>query len=172
MRKIFPFDDIIMMYTCIIKSLFVSNISEQDDNYRINSLPPGPHKCVCELYQNWFSEILIKTQNFSFTKMYLKISSAKWQPFCPGGDELDTSTQADFWDFFGQIRLQLNSSLLQIMDWRQTGKAEKMLPYCIFNPMEHTQNNFICNSNNFIQENHWKMSLGKQWPFCSGRVRN
>ena len=35
-----------------------------------------------------FSEILIKIQNYSFTKMHLKISSAKWQPFCPGGDEL------------------------------------------------------------------------------------
>ena len=31
-----------------------------------------------------FSEILIKTQNFSFMKMHLKISSAKWWPFCPG----------------------------------------------------------------------------------------
>ena len=31
------------------------------------------------------SEILIKVQNFSFTKMHLKISSAKWRPFCPGG---------------------------------------------------------------------------------------
>ena len=35
-----------------------------------------------------FSEFLIKIQNFSFTKMHLKISSAEWQPFCPGGDEL------------------------------------------------------------------------------------
>ena len=35
-----------------------------------------------------FSEILIKMQNFSFTKMHLKILSAKWRPFCPGGDEL------------------------------------------------------------------------------------
>ena len=34
------------------------------------------------------SEILIKIQNFSFTKMHLKISFAKWWPFCPGGDEL------------------------------------------------------------------------------------
>ena len=33
------------------------------------------------------TEILIKTQNFSFTKMHLNISSAKWQPLCPGGDE-------------------------------------------------------------------------------------
>ena len=32
--------------------------------------------------------ILIKIQNFSFTKMHPKISSAKWRPFCPGGDEL------------------------------------------------------------------------------------
>ena len=35
-----------------------------------------------------FGEILIKIQNFSFWKMHLKILSAKWGPFCPGGDEL------------------------------------------------------------------------------------
>ena len=35
-----------------------------------------------------FSEILIKMHNFPFTKMHLKRSSAKWRPFCPGGDEL------------------------------------------------------------------------------------
>ena len=32
--------------------------------------------------------ILIKIQNFLFTKMHLKISSVKWRPFFPGGDEL------------------------------------------------------------------------------------
>ena len=32
--------------------------------------------------------MLIKIQNFSFTKMLLKISSAKWHPSCPGRDEL------------------------------------------------------------------------------------
>ena len=36
-----------------------------------------------------FSEILIKIQNFSFTKIHLKISSAKWRPFCPGGDQIN-----------------------------------------------------------------------------------
>ena len=36
-----------------------------------------------------FSEILSKIQNFSFTKMHLKISSVKWQPFFLGGDELN-----------------------------------------------------------------------------------
>ena len=31
-----------------------------------------------------FSEILIKSLTFSFTKMRLKVSSAKWRPFCLG----------------------------------------------------------------------------------------
>ena len=35
-----------------------------------------------------FSEILIKIRNFSFIKIHLKMSSSKWRPFCPGGDEL------------------------------------------------------------------------------------
>ena len=35
-----------------------------------------------------FNEILIKIQHFSFTKMHLKISSAKWKPFCSGRNEL------------------------------------------------------------------------------------
>ena len=35
-----------------------------------------------------FSEILIKIQNSSFTKRHLKISSAKWRPFCWGRDDL------------------------------------------------------------------------------------
>ena len=30
----------------------------------------------------------MKIQNFSFTKMHLKISSAKWRAFCEGGDAL------------------------------------------------------------------------------------
>ena len=31
-----------------------------------------------------FSEFFIGTQTFSFKKMYLKMSSAKWRPFCLG----------------------------------------------------------------------------------------
>ena len=35
-----------------------------------------------------FSKISIKIQNFSFVKMHLKISSAKWWPFCSNGDSI------------------------------------------------------------------------------------
>ena len=35
-----------------------------------------------------FSEIQSKIQKFSFKKMHLKMSSAKWQPFYSGGDKL------------------------------------------------------------------------------------
>ena len=40
------------------------------------------------------SEISIKISNFSFTKKHLQISSAKWRPFCPRGDALNTTVHA------------------------------------------------------------------------------
>ena len=54
---------------------------------------PSHYLNQCLVIVNWtlrrnFSEILIKIQIFSFTEMHLKISTAKCQPFCPGGDEL------------------------------------------------------------------------------------
>ena len=35
----------------------------------------------------YFNEILFEIQISSFKEMHLK-TSAKWEPFCPGGDEL------------------------------------------------------------------------------------
>ena len=89
---------------------FVIAISMQ---HSVTPLPLVPHICVSELGQHCsdnglvpikrqaiietnagflavgllttnVSEILIKIQKFSFTKMHLKISSVKWRPFCPG----------------------------------------------------------------------------------------
>ena len=36
----------------------------------------------------YFHESLFEIQNFSFKKICLKMSSVKWRPFCPRGDEL------------------------------------------------------------------------------------
>ena len=53
-----------------------------------------PHDCLLNgLFRrrsNKTSKLHVtgKIQNFSFTKMHLKILSAKWQPFFPGGDDL------------------------------------------------------------------------------------
>ena len=58
-----------------------------------NGLSPGRHQAIIgtnagillirPLGTN-FSEILIGIQTFSFKKMYLKMLSAKWRPFCLG----------------------------------------------------------------------------------------
>ena len=51
-------------------------------------------KPICWVIVNWTPGDKLqcnfdkKIQNFAFTKMHLKMSSAKWWPFCPGGDEL------------------------------------------------------------------------------------
>ena len=45
-----------------------------------------------------FSEIIIKILTFSFKKMHLKMSSAKWRPFCLGLNELNG--RHIFWPVF------------------------------------------------------------------------
>ena len=62
-----------------------------------NGLSPGRRQAIIwtsagilligPLWTN-FSEILIGIQAFSFKKMYLKMSCAKWRPFCLGLNEL------------------------------------------------------------------------------------
>ena len=56
-----------------------------------NGLSPGQHQAIIvtnagilliELSGTNFSEIVIKIYIFSFKKMYLKMLSGKWQPFC------------------------------------------------------------------------------------------
>ena len=47
-----------------------------------------------------FSENLIETLTFSFTKMRLKVSSAKWRPFCLGLNVLSSATDPFGLDFY------------------------------------------------------------------------
>ena len=65
-----------------------------------NGMLPGRHQAIIwtnvgilliRTLETKFSEILSKIHAFSFKKMHLKIMSAKWRPFCPGGDELNTT---------------------------------------------------------------------------------
>ena len=80
------------------------------------------------------SEILIKIQNFPFTKKHLKISSAKWQPFYPGGDELTVGMS---WpDMPHNRNLRSFKRLLQtITDYSiDRNKVHVMFDNDIFNP--------------------------------------
>ena len=56
-----------------------------------------------------FSEILIETDTFSFKKMLLKMSSAKWRPFCLGLNVL--KTQTDFNPGMAKWSYRKNSSM-------------------------------------------------------------
>ena len=70
--------------------IFVSNLTIIGSD---NGLSPGRRQAIIwtnaemlligPLGTN-FSEILIKMHTFSFKKIHLKLSSAKWQPFCLG----------------------------------------------------------------------------------------
>ena len=65
-----------------------------------NALSPGRRQAIIwniagilsiELLETNFSEILIEILTFSFKKMRLKVSSAKWRPFCLGLNVLTES---------------------------------------------------------------------------------
>ena len=87
------------------------------------------------------SEILIKIQNFSLTKMHLKILSMKWRPFWPGGDELtgseasgNTQCAARFvWDIIGFRQLQFR--LLTVLS------LALMTLHCFKQNLSHFQDN-------------------------------
>ena len=52
------------------------------------SVPKKVDKLNLSLSLSLLTENLIEINIFSFKKMRLQISFAKWRPFCPGGDEL------------------------------------------------------------------------------------
>ena len=89
-----------------------------------NGLSPGRHQAIIGTNAGisliWplgtnFSEILIGIQTFSFKKMYLKMSSAKWRPFCLGLNVLIYcgvfKTYGSLWQWW---------TLLQVMARHQT----------------------------------------------------
>ena len=94
-----------------------------------------------------FNEILIGIQTFSFKKMHLKMSSAKWRLFCLGLNVLTLLPQhkmaTDIFKSFSWMKSFLisipispkfvpngpivnKSALVQVMAWRRTG--DKPLP--------------------------------------------
>ena len=70
-----------------------------------------------------FSEILIGIQTFSFRKMRLKMSSAKWRPFCLGLNEL---THCGVRLSHCGVRLSLSCATLHWQDNGTAGQARAM----------------------------------------------
>ena len=71
-----------------------------------NGLSPGRHQAIIWtnagilLIEPWgtnFSEILIDIHTFSVNKIHLKMSSAKWRPFCLGLNVLTYSIHHDMY---------------------------------------------------------------------------
>ena len=60
-----------------------------------------------------FSEILIGIQTFSFRKMHLKVSSAKWRPFCLGLNELKTGSVVTIESCYISHALLINTCVWQ-----------------------------------------------------------
>ena len=90
-----------------------------------NGLSPGRRQAIISTnagilligpFGTNFSEISIKILTFSFTKMRLKVSSAKWRPFCLGLNVLMIWTSLCL-DFLCDLLYILYNSVLMHWQW-------------------------------------------------------
>ena len=84
-----------------------------------------------------FSEILIGIQIFSFKKMHLKMSSAKWRPFCLGLNVLTlVKLMACYWLAQAITKTNVNLSAMTPMAfiWQQfqRKRIRFQLPKCVW----------------------------------------
>ena len=60
-------------------------------------------------------KIRTKIRSFSLMKMHLKGSSAKWRPFCPGGDELTFSLTDVTYRCLSWLLLELDAHIASVI---------------------------------------------------------
>ena len=79
---------------------------------RLDGAKPLSEPMLSNCQGTYFNEILLEIKIFSFMKVCLNMSSAKWLPFCPGGDELTSSYLSDAtdhtsWSSLGMVGISL-----------------------------------------------------------------
>ena len=120
-------------------------------------------------------------QNFSFTKTHLKVSSAKWRPFCPGGDELShlplkqvTSASVAFrkfctvssWARFSSWYLRRASArCLRVRASWALKSANSFLNLSLSNSMSQSCNSLLRSCLNVSSS--WVLVSFNSLPFCS-----
>ena len=106
-----------------------------------NGLSPGWHQAIiwtnAGIFLIWtlgtnFSEILIEIHIFSFKKMHLKLSSAKWHPFCLGLTVLTLNVR-------GQSHLGLTRSISWLL-----------MPWLLMSPGHQQPCYWLCRIGRFL----------------------
>ena len=78
-----------MTHICVGKLAFIGSDNGLSPDRRQAIIWTNAGILLIEPLETNFSEIFIEIHAFSFKKMHLKMSSAKWSPFCLGLNELN-----------------------------------------------------------------------------------
>ena len=129
----------------------------------------------------YFNEILLEIQIFSFRKMHLKMSSAKWRPFCPGGDESKRDSNAKIISMtlthWGQVTHVCISEIIIIAsdNGLSRGLHQAIIwtnaVILLIGPLGTNFNEILLEIHIPVfsfTKIHWKMSSGKWRSFCLG----
>ena len=120
-----------------------------------------------------FSEILIEIQSFSFKKMHLKLSSAKWRPLCLSLNVLSPPLQPRKQVLFAEVQhwADYNSAIcLSVGSILDNLFIEVKLcwnTYCQISNIRHIQTQILLVSScSCFWPIHWSQVLGREWR-CS-----
>ena len=80
--------------------------------------------------------------------MHLKMSSVKWRPFCPGGDELKVLFEPGFWSAWREVgRWQWRKRKMRTLRWRQNehdGVSNHRRHNCLLNRLFRPKISKLC----------------------------
>ena len=89
-----------MTHICIVKLTIIGSDNGLSPGRRQTIIWANAGILLIEPLGTNFTEILHGIQTLSFKKMYLKMSSAKWRPFCLGLNVLNKQDGAMTWERF------------------------------------------------------------------------
>ena len=87
-------------HICVSKLTIIASDNGLSPDRRQAIIWTNPGLLLMGSLRTNFSEILIEILTFSFTKMRLKVSSAKRRPFCLGFNELNIASGCYLWISF------------------------------------------------------------------------
>ena len=114
-----------------------------------NGLSPGRHQAIIwtnavilliGLLGTKFNEILLEIHTFSFTKMHLKMSSAKWRPFYLGLNVLKSSGLISSYPICIYFHIKFIICLVAVAAW----KKYNIFTWVIRNTQKTVFDFFLC----------------------------
>ena len=141
-----------VMHICIVKLTIIGSNNGLAPEWRQAIIWTNARILLIGPLGTNFSEILIGIQTFTFNKMHLKMSSAKWHPFCLSLNVLTEQVRhgvgmwGSFLSSFLGSSCHVKNKMIYVLLWQTVYALTWVLSWCLFDSL-------LCNSGDKYQTN-------------------